>query len=106
MLEALDEAGYVNMVGLRGGYNGWSRTWDGKWRRRNLPGTFVEEYQHGADTCGVHATGGASRHPPHHLNLTRGLLRTSTRRRFEHDLPSAQFLIHTRGHGSYWPTDL
>jgi len=30
---------------------------DGKWRRRNLPGTFVEEYQHGADTCGVHATG-------------------------------------------------
>jgi rhodanese-related sulfurtransferase len=56
-LEALDEAGYVNIVGLRGGYNMWNRTWDAKLRRRNLPGDFQEEYQHGADGCGVHATG-------------------------------------------------
>uniref|UniRef100_A0A7S0XEX7 Rhodanese domain-containing protein n=1 Tax=Mantoniella antarctica TaxID=81844 RepID=A0A7S0XEX7_9CHLO len=56
-LEALDEAGYVNIVGLRGGFNMWSRTWDAKMRRRNLPGDFKEDYQHGADTCGVHATG-------------------------------------------------
>lgn len=56
-LEALDEAGYVNIVGLRGGYNMWNRTWDAKMRRRNLPGDFKEEYQHGADGCGVHATG-------------------------------------------------
>ena len=56
-LEALDEAGYVNIVGLRGGYNMWNRTWDAKLRRRNLPGNFEEEWQHGADGCGVHATG-------------------------------------------------
>lgn len=56
-LEALDEAGYYNIVGLRGGYNMWNRTWDAKMRRRNLPGDFKEEYQHGADGCGVHATG-------------------------------------------------
>lgn len=56
-LEALDEAGYVNIVGLRGGYNMWNRTWDAKLRRRNLPGGFQEEWQHGADGCGVHATG-------------------------------------------------
>jgi len=56
-LEALDAAGYVNIVGLRGGYNMWNRTWDAKMRRRNLPGVFQEEWQHGADGCGVHATG-------------------------------------------------
>ena len=28
-----------------------------KMRRRNLPGDFQEEWQHGADGCGVHATG-------------------------------------------------
>ena len=56
-LEALDAAGYVNIVGLRGGFNMWNRTWDAKMRRRNLPGDFQEEWQHGADGCGVHATG-------------------------------------------------
>ena len=56
-LETLDEMGYVNIVGLRGGYNLWNRQWDSKLRRRNLPGVFKEEYQHGADGCGVHATG-------------------------------------------------
>ena len=56
-LEALDAAGYVNIVGLRGGYNMWNRTWDAKMRRRNLPGVFQEEWQHSADGCGVHATG-------------------------------------------------
>ena len=55
-LEALDEAGYVNIVGLRGGYNMWNRTWDAK-MRRSLPGVFQEEWQHSADGCGVHATG-------------------------------------------------
>jgi len=56
-LEIMDEMGYVNIVGLKGGYNLWNRQWDSKLRRRNLPGVFKEEYQHGADTCGVHATG-------------------------------------------------
>jgi len=32
-LRALDEAGYTNLVGMRGGYNGFSRVFDGKfWR--------------------------------------------------------------------------
>jgi len=56
-LETLDEMGYTNIVGLKGGYNLWNRQWDSKLRRRNLPGVFKEEYQHGADGCGVHATG-------------------------------------------------
>ena len=56
-LEFLDEMGYTNIVGLRGGYNMWNRQWDAKLRRRNLPGVFKEEYGHGADGCGVHATG-------------------------------------------------
>lgn len=56
-LELMDEMGYVNICGLRGGYNMWNREWDSAFRRRNLPGVFKEEYQHGADGCGVHATG-------------------------------------------------
>ena len=56
-LEFLDEMGYTNIVGLRGGYNMWNRQWDAKLRRRNLPGVFKEEYGHSADGCGVHATG-------------------------------------------------
>jgi len=56
-LEFMDEMGYVNIVGLRGGYNMWNRQWDAKLRRRNLPGVFKEEYGHSADGCGVHATG-------------------------------------------------
>ena len=45
-LEALDAAGYVNIVGLRGGFNMWNRTWDAKMRRRNLPGDFQECSHH------------------------------------------------------------
>merc|ERR1712205_62287 len=56
-LETMDEMGYVNIVGLRGGYNLWNRQWDAKLRTRNLPGVFKEDYIHGADGCGVHATG-------------------------------------------------
>jgi hypothetical protein len=32
-LEALDEAGYVNMVALKGGYYSWFRKWDNNLRR-------------------------------------------------------------------------
>ena len=56
-LEALDDAGYVNIVGLRGGYNMWNRQWDQNMRRRNLPGNFKEEFSHGAEGMGVHGTG-------------------------------------------------
>ena len=56
-LEKLDEMGYANIVGLRGGYNMWNRYWDQNMRRRNLPGAFKEEFGHGAAGMGVHGTG-------------------------------------------------
>ena len=37
-LEALDEAGYENMVALKGGYYAWFRTWDNNLRRRRGDG--------------------------------------------------------------------
>lgn len=43
-LEALDEAGYENMVALKGGYYAWFRTWDNNLRRRRGDGyTEVRE---------------------------------------------------------------
>lgn len=33
-LMALDEAGYENLAGLKGGYNAWIRLWDNNFRRR------------------------------------------------------------------------
>jgi len=56
-LELLDEMGYVNIVGLKGGYNMWNRQWDQNMRRRNLPGNFKEEFGHKAEGMGVHGTG-------------------------------------------------
>ena len=56
-LELLDEMGYANIVGLRGGYNMWNRQWDQNMRRRNLPGAFKEEFGHKAEGMGVHGTG-------------------------------------------------
>ena len=56
-LEQLDEAGYENMVALRGGYYAWLRTWDNNLRRRRGDG-YTEAYDgEGSDSCGVHATG-------------------------------------------------
>ena len=56
-LEALDEAGYENMVALKGGYYSWFRTWDNNLRRRRGDG-YTEAYDgEGSDSCGVHATG-------------------------------------------------
>jgi len=37
-LEALDEAGYSNMVALKGGYYAWFRCWDNNLRRRRGDG--------------------------------------------------------------------
>ena len=37
-LEQLDEAGYVNLVALKGGYYAWFRTWDNNLRRRRGDG--------------------------------------------------------------------
>ena len=71
-LEALDEAGYVNIVGLRGGYNMWNRTWDAKMRRRNLPVTSRKS--------GSTALTGAACTPPVPPSRTRMLSSTPTGR--------------------------
>jgi hypothetical protein len=56
-LEALDAAGYVNIVGIKGGANSFNRDWDAKMRRRNLPGNFKQNYLHGGDSPQLHGTG-------------------------------------------------
>jgi rhodanese-related sulfurtransferase len=55
-LEALDEAGYVNLVGLRGGYYAWNRKFDNKLGRRRY-GEYQEDYLHDGDSGGIHASG-------------------------------------------------
>ncbi|GAB4816661.1 hypothetical protein N2152v2_003707 [Parachlorella kessleri] len=55
-LEMLDEAGYVNIVGLKGGYNAWFRTFDNKLGRRRS-GEYAENYTHDGDSCGIHSSG-------------------------------------------------
>lgn len=55
-LGELDEAGYVNLVGLKGGFYAWYRVWDANLRRRRN-GEYAETYTHDGDTCGIHASG-------------------------------------------------
>lgn len=55
-LEALDEAGYTTLVGLKGGFYAWYRVWDNNLRRRRS-GEYAEQYTHDGDTCGIHASG-------------------------------------------------
>lgn len=55
-LGALDEAGYETLVGLKGGFYAWYRVWDANLRRRRGDG-YTEAYEHGADSCGIHASG-------------------------------------------------
>ena len=55
-LEALDEAGYENIVGAKGGANGFMTLYDSKFRRRKGDG-FAEVYTHDGDGCGIHGTG-------------------------------------------------
>ena len=55
-LEALDEAGYENIVGAKGGANGFMTLYDSKWRRRKGDG-FAEVTAHDGDGCGIHGTG-------------------------------------------------
>ena len=57
-LETLDELGYVNIVGIKGGANLWNREWDAKMRRRNLPGQFKQNFSHGGYSPQLHGTGG------------------------------------------------
>ncbi len=55
-LGALDEAGYENIAGLKGGYYAWFRVFDNKLGRRNL-GEYQEEMLGGGDSGGIHASG-------------------------------------------------
>lgn len=55
-LGELDDAGYVNLVGLKGGFYAWYRIWDSNLRRRKN-GEYAEQYTHDGDTCGIHASG-------------------------------------------------
>jgi rhodanese-related sulfurtransferase len=55
-LEALDEAGYVTLVGMRGGFNAFNQVFSAKLdRRRN--GEYAETYTHDGDSCGIHSSG-------------------------------------------------
>ena len=56
-LEALDNAGYVNLVAVKGGANAFNRDWDAKMRRRNLVGEFKQNYLHTGDSPQLHGTG-------------------------------------------------
>lgn len=55
-LEALDEAGYYNLVALKGGYYSFFRKWDNNLRRRRHDG-YTENDNHEAAGCGIHGTG-------------------------------------------------
>jgi len=60
-LQAMDEAGYFNIVGMKGGFRSWYMTWDNKLARRNF-GEYQERmYGDDAlasgDSCGIHSSG-------------------------------------------------
>merc|ERR1712032_130856 len=56
-LELLDDAGYTNIVGVKGGYNVFLKVFDNKFHRR-IYDHLVEAYGgDGRDTCGIHGTG-------------------------------------------------
>jgi hypothetical protein len=55
-LGALDEAGYTNLVALKGGYYAWLRTWDNNLRRRRGDG-YTEASTADGDSTGIHGTG-------------------------------------------------
>lgn len=55
-LEALDEAGYQNIVGVKGGWLFWATIYDQKFRRRRGDG-FIEDYSADGDAAGIHGSG-------------------------------------------------
>lgn len=55
-LMALDEAGYTNLAGLKGGYYAWFGVFDHKLNRRRS-GEYQENYTHDGDSCGIHGSG-------------------------------------------------
>ncbi|GMH41832.1 hypothetical protein BSKO_09742 [Bryopsis sp. KO-2023] len=55
-LMALDDEGYENIVGLKGGFNRWTRTFDNNMRRRGNP-KYETVYDAHGDGMGIHSTG-------------------------------------------------
>lgn len=52
----LDEAGYTNLAGLKGGYNAWFSVFDNKLNRRRS-GEYAETFTHDGDSAGIHGSG-------------------------------------------------
>lgn len=55
-LMALDEEGYENIVGLKGGFYAWFSVFDNKLSRRKT-GEYAETFTHDGDSCGIHSSG-------------------------------------------------
>lgn len=56
VLLALDEEGYTNLAGLKGGFYAWNSVFDGKLNRRRA-GEYAEFYSHDGDSAGIHSSG-------------------------------------------------
>lgn len=56
VLLALDEEGYTNLAGLKGGFYAWNSVFDGKLNRRRS-GEYAETYTHDGDSAGIHSSG-------------------------------------------------
>lgn len=56
-LQILDEAGYVNIVGLKGGFNKWTTVFTPKLDRRGTDVKYTTVYQADGDAMGLHSTG-------------------------------------------------
>lgn len=56
VLLALDEEGYTNLAGLKGGFYAWNAVFDGKLNRRRV-GEYAETYNHDGDSAGIHSSG-------------------------------------------------
>ena len=58
-LRALDDAGFVNIVGMRNGYNGFSQVFDSKFNRRVAPDVMreVESRDFPDQSTGIFGTG-------------------------------------------------
>ena len=55
-LMELDDAGYINLAGLKGGFNAWNTVFDSKLNRRRT-GEYAEQYTHDGDSAGIHSSG-------------------------------------------------
>eukprot|EP00746_Dinoflagellata_sp_MGD_P020493 gnl/MRDRNA2_/MRDRNA2_147763_c0_seq1.p1 gnl/MRDRNA2_/MRDRNA2_147763_c0~~gnl/MRDRNA2_/MRDRNA2_147763_c0_seq1.p1 ORF type:complete len:331 (-),score=56.87 gnl/MRDRNA2_/MRDRNA2_147763_c0_seq1:369-1361(-) len=56
-LEALDEAGYKNIIGVKGGWLSWQRIYDQKFQRRRNDVTPKEVFTHKGGTAMINADG-------------------------------------------------